>query len=300
MSQSSLRQLDIFAQLIASGSFARCAQDLGIAVDIVEREAGSLELRLGYRLFDREGDKVRPTAAGLKTARALTQLSQGTPESWAPPALDAVAPPEPARQSILLAAPAPVFGHFQEALAAFEAANEDIAITLDLGIHLATDAARAFARGTADIAYFYALEDPVDPPARYGWSEQLNLYVGDRHPLASAAAAPVEDVAAGGLLAMEARGGLRSITDAALARAGIDPVRPVLESDNMFDILAALRAGDGCFPAFGPLARDLGRMDGIRRLALDRPLPAIGIWQAVRPEAEGSVAVGALADFLFL
>src|SRR3546814_1354780 len=48
---------------------------------------------------------------------------------------------------------------FQEALAAFEAANDDVAITLDLTIHLADEAAWALRRGKADIAYFYRSEE---------------------------------------------------------------------------------------------------------------------------------------------
>lgn len=309
MGPSSLRQLDIFAQLVASGSLTRCARDMGLAIDAVEREIGSLELRLGYGLFDRDGDRMRPTPAGMKTARALTLLSDedapAPPPDRSSPALPRERPaapvaPDPSRHAIMLAAPAPVFGHFQDALAAFEAANEDIAITLDLSIHVAADVKAAFARGRADIAYFYALTQPADLPARYGWSEPLNLYAGDVHPLASDPAARLRDVESAPLLAMEARNGLRRISDEALDQAGIRIGRPLLESDNMFDILAALRSGEGLFPAFGALARDLGRMGGIRRVALERPLPAIGVWQAVREESQGERAVGALADFLFL
>src|SRR3546814_3435786 len=73
---------------------------------------------------------------------------------------------------------------FQEALAAFEAANDDVAITLDLTIHLADEAAWALRRGKADIAYFYALGETDEPLSRYGWSEQINLYAGADHPLA--------------------------------------------------------------------------------------------------------------------
>ncbi|MFD2428698.1 hypothetical protein ACFSUK_12240 [Sphingobium scionense] len=54
-----------------------------------------------------------------------------------------------------------MFGHFQDALTAFEAANDDIAITLDLSVQSAVDAARAIESLRADIAYFYALEEPV-------------------------------------------------------------------------------------------------------------------------------------------
>ncbi|APL95316.1 LysR family transcriptional regulator [Sphingobium indicum] len=304
MATPSLRQLDIFAQMVASGSLSRCAGDLGVTPDDVARDLASLELRLGYRLFDDLAGAPRLTAAGRKTAEAMTLLSQDRPENWQVDQADgivpAAAPPESSssRQSIVLAAPAPVFGHFQEALAAFEAANDDVAITLDLTIHLADEAAWALRRGKADIAYFYALGETDEPLSRYGWSEQINLYAGADHPLARRDSVATGELAAMPTLAMEAHNGLRRIIDEALLRGGIRLGDPVLETDNLFDIMTILREGAGCFAAFGPLARDLGRMTGIRRIALERPLPAIEVRQALRPES--APAAAALAEFLFL
>ena len=309
MSSPSLRQLDIFAQMVAAGSAARCAQDLGLDLGEVLDGIAALEMRLGYRLFDDPAGAARLTPAGRKTAQAMMQLGSDTPSPAgaatveAPDAPDAPAPPplaEPPREGIILAAPAPIFGHFQDALAAFEAANDDIAISIDLHVHSARDAATALARGRADIAYFYALEEPAEPPSRYGWSEPLNLYAGSGHRLARADMVGRDDIAATPLLAMEPHNGMRQIVDAALARARLPFDAPALESDNMFEIMAALRDGAGCFAAFGPLARDLGRMSGIRRLALDMPLPAIEIRQAIGADAARKPAVDALAEFLFL
>ena len=305
MSSPSLRQLDIFAQMVAAGSVARCAEDMGLTRPEVLDGIAALEMRLGYRLFDDPGGEARLTPAGRKTAQAMMQLGGDD----APAAVDAsaadmpplqAAQPTPPRDAIILAAPAPIFGHFQDALAAFEAANDDIAISIDLHVHSARDAATALARGRADIAYFYALEEPAEPPSRYGWSEPLNLYAGSGHRLARAAMVGRDDIAATPLLAMEPHNGMRQIVDAALARARLPFDAPALESDNMFEIMAALRDGAGCFAAFGPLARDLGRMSGIRRLALDMPLPAIEIRQAVGADAARKPAVDALAEFLFL
>ncbi|WP_176597413.1 MULTISPECIES: LysR family transcriptional regulator [Sphingobium] len=310
MATPSLRQLDIFAQMVASGSLLRCARDLGITADDVARDLASLELRLGYRLFDDLAGDARLTAAGRKTAQAMTLLSQDQPDNWQVDQADDIAPPpaspgalpstapSPARETIVLAAPAPVFGHFQEALAAFEAANDDVAITLDLTIHLAEEAAWALHRGKADIAYFYALGETDDLPSRYGWSEQINLYAGADHPLARRDSVATEELAVMPTLAMEPRNGLRQIIDEALLRGGVRLGDPVLETDNLFDIMTILREGAGCFAAFGPLARDLGRMTGIRRIALERPLPAIEVRQAVRPQSPAAAA--ALAEFLFL
>lgn len=302
MAKPSLRQLDIFAQMVASGSVSHCARDLGLTIDEIVHDLTSLEMRLGYRLFENLPDRASLTPAGRKTAEAMTLLSQEQPEDWkvetgkdSPP----VATP-PARQSIILAAPAPVFGHFQEALAAFEAANDDIMITLDLTIHLADEAARALSDGRADIAYFYALGEPSSMTSRYAWSEQINVYAGVDHPLAHQESISPIDLAAIPSLALEPHNPLRRIIDEALSNEGIALGPPVLETDNMFDIMSILREGDGCFAAFGPLARDLGRMNGIQRLALERPLPAIEVRQALDTRGQGNSAAAALAEFLFL
>ncbi len=289
--------------MVASGDAALCARDLGISVKKVAQDLASLEMRLGYRLFDEISGDLRLTAAGRKTAEAMTLLSRGDPESWSSTETEepeAQSPVQEERQTIVLAAPAPVFGRFQEALAAFEAANEDVAITLDLTIHLAEEAAVALRDGRVDIAYFYALGEAADLPSRYGWSEQINLYAGNDHPLALKDSVSAQDLATLPMLMMERPNPLRRIIDAALAREGIRTGDPVLETDNMFDIMTILREGAGCFAAFGPLARDLGRLGGIRRLALERSLPAVEVRQAIGARAADGSAATALADYLFL
>ncbi len=322
MDTPSLRQLDIFAQMVAAGSLVRCARYLDMPVSRVAAEIEALELRLGYRLFDDLERTARLTPAGHKTAQAMTLLSQGEPEQWenveiatpksepppkqytepdyAPQFKLLVPPPAPQiqRRTITLAAPAPVFGHFQDALAAFEAANDDIVIALDLHVQTAGDAARALASGKADIAYFYALEAPADPPSRYGWSEQLNFYAGETHPLARIDSVPRTALSVTPLLTLERGNTMRDVIEAALLKGRAETGPAALESDDLAAIMAALREGAGVFAAFGPLARDLGRMSGIRRLALDTPLPSIEIRQAVA--ATNVPAVEALAEFLFL
>lgn len=312
MNSPSLRQLDIFAQMVAAGSVTRCADEQGVGVDQILRDLASLEMRLGYRLFDDLDGMARLTPAGRKTAQAMTLLTQDpqvSTQEETPPQPGLIPAPfvpipaipvGPHRQLIALAAPAPVFGHFQDALAAFEAANEDIAITLDLHVHSAQDAASALANGRADIAYFYALEEPSDFGSRYGWSEQLNLYAGSGHALARADSVSRDDLALTPMLSLETRNGIRDVIEAALAKGRMRNMMPLLESDNMFEIIAALRDGAGCFAAFGTLARDIGRMGGIQRLAIDIPLPAIEIRQAIAPRSTDKPAVEALAEFLFL
>jgi DNA-binding transcriptional LysR family regulator len=82
MANPSLRQLDIFAQMVAAGGISRCARDLGLPVEEIAQDITSLEMRLGYRLFEDLPERKRLTPAGHKTAEAMTLLSQDQQESW--------------------------------------------------------------------------------------------------------------------------------------------------------------------------------------------------------------------------
>ena len=81
MTNPSLRQLDIFAQMVAAGSLTRCAQTLGVSSAVIERDMASLEMRLGYRLFDDIRGAARLTRAGRRTAQAMTLLARLNPST---------------------------------------------------------------------------------------------------------------------------------------------------------------------------------------------------------------------------
>ena len=68
----SLRQLEAFVQVAASGSFRRAAAQLGQAQPVLSRLIGQAEQTLGARLFDRDTRRVEITPAG----RELLPLAQ--------------------------------------------------------------------------------------------------------------------------------------------------------------------------------------------------------------------------------
>ena len=352
-----LRQLDIFAQMIASGAVADCARDLGLSPGEVEQEIDALETRLGHRLFDRKGGVATLTEAGRKTVEAMQHLSEITPDDWqdsgvpeqepepaperqrapmpaaaqdAPahpstfrplspkplsmPHVDrpAIAPalapaPAPAplpamaqREAIVIAAHPAIFSHFQDALSAFELTNaQDVVITLDLDTHSATQAIPALARGQIDIAYFYTLGEPEGWPTRYAWSEQMMLYIGADHPLADRDIVDHDDLAGVQPVMLSPGNSLRPLIDGALDMAGIARADAVLEADNLYDIMMAVRAGEGYFAGFGPLARDFARMNGIKRLPLAFPLPPIDVRQATRAAVRDDSMLAVFSEYLF-
>jgi len=204
-----------------------------------------------------------------------------------------------AQQQVTVAAHPSVFGHFQEALTAFEQANPDVAIALELDAFTAMRAEPLLASGEVDIVYYYAMGERERFESRYVWSESLSIFIGADHRLARLDAITVEDLVGVRPVLLGSRNPLRPILDNAMIRGGVDLWHPALETDNLYDIMTAVRDGKGYFAAFGPLARDFGKMPGIRRLPLVDPLPPVEVRQAVREDVRNDPVVSSLAEYLF-
>lgn len=237
--------------------------------------------------------------------KAVTkETERATPRHFVPqdPKQPPLSPPPPAPdpvRSIVLASHPAIFSHFQEALVAFEQASPDIGITMRLAGLGLPEVAGLFARGEADIAYFYALEEPQDLPSRYAWSERISLFVGEGHPLAKKATLAAEDLATVPYVALARDTLARTLTEEALARDGLIVGTAISETDNLYEIMKRVQSSPCYFAAFGPMARDFGKMPGIARLAWAQGLPQVQVRQAVRQELAEDPAVVALAEFLF-
>lgn len=241
----------------------------------------------------------QPTVVSLFAERPLP-VPANDPEPFQPTAPPPVLELQGvAQQQVVVAAHPSVFGHFQEALTAFEQANPDVSITLELDAFTAMRAEPLLAAGRVDIVYYYAMGERERFESRYVWSESLSIFIGADHPLAQQDSVTVEDLIRVRPLLLGSRNGLRPILDNAMRRGGIDLWQPAMETDNLFDIMTAVREGAGYFAAFGPLARDFGKMDGIKRLPFVDPLPPIEVRQVVREEMRDDPVVASLAEYLF-
>ena len=112
MDSASLRQIEIFAQLISFGDTAACASYLDLTEDDVRAAIGGLEDRLGHRLFDSTGQGLALSAAGRRAVEALALLSGDgalTPSSPGEPERAAVRPATPITLTLTVAAPTALF-----------------------------------------------------------------------------------------------------------------------------------------------------------------------------------------------
>lgn len=211
----------------------------------------------------------------------------------------ATPPSQASVQTITLASHPAIFSHFQEALLAFEDASPDIGITLMLESIDEEQATRLFYEGAADIAYYYALAEGRSFPSRYAWSERISIFVSADHPLAAEEALGAREIAALPYAALKPGNLARVLAEESLAESGLALPAPELETDDLYAIMKHLKESNACFPAFGPMARDFGKMRGIERLAYASGLPQIQVRQAIRPALAQDPAVQALAEFLF-
>jgi len=208
------------------------------------------------------------------------------------------APAEPV-QSITLASDPSIFSHFQEELVAFEDASPDIGITLSLtGLDL-DQLTALFTEKAADIGYFYTLDEKDAFNSRYAWSERISLFTGRDNALAKLDNASANDLESIPYVALAPDNITRHLAEESLARHGLQVSRPVLETDNLYDIMKYVMKHESYFAAFGAMARDFGKMSGIARLAYTQGLPQVHVRQAVRPDLAKDPAVLALAEFLF-
>jgi len=246
-----------------------------------------------------------PTAERSKAQNAENK-AKATPRPSPPaeqnPAIPASPPSPPAqdavRQVVLASHPA-IFSHFQEALVAFEEASPDIGITMRLAGIGAPEVADLFARNLADIAYFYALEEPERFLSRYAWSERISLFVGEGHPLAGKDGITAADLADTPYVALAPGNLARALIEEALAGNGLHVGPALMETDNLYEIMKQVQSRPCYFAAFGPMARDFGKMSGIVRLPWAQGLPQIQVRQAVRDDLANDPAIVALAEFLF-
>lgn len=419
MSSPIIQQFDIFAQLVLSGSISASADTLGISPADVLGAMDALENRIGYALFQMEGEDIRLTPTGQTLVKALSSLSFAEQEQWisamleeegeetppslsssetfavfeenialsghndgkenalwltnaapdfnpdgsarpdgpgrapqkpveSPPAFRTILPavretapppsvsddtdpstpadplekdapptfantsfassvfansvferPRPPARTITLASHPAIFSHFQEALLAFEQASPDIDISLRLENLGEADIRRLFQQKLADIGYFHALGEGDALSSRYAWSERISLFVGDGHPLMKMPATMADDIAAFPYSALAPGNPARLLTEQALADNGLIVGPALFETDNLYEIMQQVQQKPCYFAAFGPMARDFGKMPGISRIAYAQGLPQVQVRQAVRSDLVDDPIILALSEFLF-
>lgn len=242
---------------------------------------------------------VAPAPAPAPHVPAMT----GTAEAASTPPVSSpvvsLIRPQGQVRHLTLAAHAVIFSHFQESLTAFEEANPDIRITVELAPLAHADAWRMLERGDADIAYYYALDRQGGGEGRYAWSEPVSLFAAADHALGRLDHAMAADLAQTPYIALPDHDLLRELMEAALERTGLRVGEARTVGANLYEVLRAVQTGRGYCAALGSMARDFARMPNITRIRYAQGMPQVAIFQGVAPARADDAAVQALSEYLF-
>lgn len=281
MATITLRQLEIFAQIVEHGSFRNCARQIGVSQVAISDHVRQLEQRLGQKLFERvSGGASVLTPAGERVLGHARRILGAIDQLMGDMA--GAAPEARGGRRLIIAAHSHIFRYFQEALAKLEVDNPEIGIELDLDTFTAIPLAEKLREQGVDIGFFYALEPPHQFESTLMWHEPLALFAARDHALAHKDMVTASDVLAHPLARLGPDNRLRILIDAALEQAGLGDMRTGTESDNYGLILATVRNGDGLLCDFESSASDLQNLGGLKRIAFEGDLPDIEVRRTIR------------------
>jgi DNA-binding transcriptional LysR family regulator len=274
-----LRQLQYFVAVAEDLNFTRAAARVHVAQPAISQQIARLEHELGQELFDRTGRQIRLTPAGEKflpyARETLETVTRGR---------EAVASMSGAlagRLSVGTIQSPP--SALLDALAAFHRDYPLVDVSLRTGSpdHLADQVAN----GVLDTALLGVTGHPLPPAvvaAAYGVEPLIALVASD-HPLALRTRITLNALRDQPLVTLARGSGLRTVLEAACAKAGFNPlIRAETDNISLLIDLAARRLGVAVVPKTGaePLGGDLVT------LALHRPKLArhtLMAWHRHRP-----------------
>ncbi|MPT47117.1 MAG: LysR family transcriptional regulator [Sphingobium sp.] len=278
MSAITIRQLEIFVQIVELGSFRRSAEQIGISQVTISDHIQSLEQQLGYRLFERRpGAPAQVTPAGQKIyTRALRILSELSAMEWEFSADRKGA----ARRRLTMATPDFVIRDLQGKLDQFRNDNPQINMNICLEALSYEDISQRLNNNIIDIAYILAVDDPGLFPSQFISYEPLAIYTSPNHPLAQKTEVSTTDLMDYRTIRLGPHGHARAAVDEAMARCGLGQIETALESDGYGLVLNALQQTN-CFACMyaGKPGEQLPHNHFIR-LPINFPLPPLQLREA--------------------
>jgi len=293
MSGLSIRQLEIFVQVVEIGSFRRCADQIGISQVAVSEHVHALEKQVGVSLFERSpGRAAQITAAGRRVfARAVRILDELNALEWE----FSSGKRGPGRAGLTLAAQGYVLRDLYHELDRFRADHPMIDLLIRSEPINLLDVRDLLLNNQVDLIYFLALDDPHLFPSRFVSYEHLAIYVSPPHPLANQAIVSAAQLAEFRTVRLGPLGHLRAAVDDAMDRVGLGNVETLIETDDYGLILDTLRNSDGfaCMLR-GSAAHPLPHAPMLE-LELARPLPPLQLREAISARGARSAALSSLS-----
>jgi len=274
-----LRQWEIFAAVVAHGSFRRCAEALGISQVSVSEHMRSLEKHLGVELFERTpGGPVHLTEAGKRAVTGVEDLL-----AHAHDFVEMVAGGEAEDLVIEVALHGFMMRNLRDVV---EIWNSTATKEIQLRSHDSTSEEllqQVMAR-ELHTAYFYSFGG-LDAVGEIVGFEPLSLFVSSDHPLVTKPVVTIADLEKVPVVGLSTNRPLRRVSDAILHSLGIESIVHAVETSEFGLILSSLRRGIGYTCMFRGIREEEAQNFGLSVLNLDRDVPPLEIRRITRRAA---------------
>lgn len=263
----SIRQLEAFVQVAASGSFRQAAQQLGQSQPALSSAIRRAEQTLGARLFDRDTRHVRITATGQELLPIARRVLRDFDH-----ALGDLGEFMAGRSGhvTVAALPSTSVSLVPRAIAAFLRAHPQVTFSL---VEAPAEALLAMVEeGRADFGLSVRPQPRQRLHYRHLRDDPFVLVCRRDDPLAARASVPWSVFATRPCIVSAPHSSIRLVTDAAFLRLRT-PVQPVLEFPSVAACGAMVAAGLG-IAALPVLALELANMAELAAVPLARPAVA--------------------------
>ena len=295
LSRLRLRQLELVCLLSETSSMRVASQRMHLSAPALSKSLREVERLAGTELFERTSRGMRPTPAGeafVRHARAILQRAQDLPHCGRE------ASALPARATFRLGtAPFIAWRLIPPALQAMAASGEIPRIHLVEG--RIVPLAEQLVQG--DLDAILTLFTP----------EALEVFGGEALALEQIRAEPMvivtgpadrsaarraswKQLAARDWILPPSTYTARILVQRAFLEAGLLPPEPLIESIDIPAMLALVKAGLGISPAFESTVHDDLAAGALRRIRMERELPAVPIGLAFRKSTADLTVVNAL------
>jgi DNA-binding transcriptional LysR family regulator len=221
--------------MMQAGTTMAAARRLGLSQSAISRSLGNLESRLGRRLFEREGGRLRPTEEAVRLNRRLDPLFE---------ALDRIdGPPEPVGENLRLIAP-PTFAHrfLVSQIAGFLRIHPHFSVSLE--VNTSDEVIRGLMENRFDLGVT-GVELTRAGVALHPWRHAPAVCVLPlTHPLAACERIAPPDLEGAALIALTHRHARRAQLDKVLSAARVAP-KIAIEVSTSFAAVDMAREGMG-------------------------------------------------------
>jgi DNA-binding transcriptional LysR family regulator len=293
MSGFTLRQLEIFAQVVERGSFRRCAESLGVSQVSISEHVRELEARLGAKLFHRNaGGPATLTPDGEQAYRRVSAILADINDlTW-----EIGGGRKGARTRLGLALHPYVLRRLGSSLAEFKA-KHPVEVTLDFELATPDQLHQRVQSRELDVAYIITFDGHDAPYSELVCLEPVGIFVAANHPLARKQGVTAAEIRATPAIHLAPRNPLRLAVDRALQQANCTADNVLLQADEYGLILHSTQTGEGFACLFVSMAEELATA-GIVQVALEHPVPGLQVRQIVRHSAHHDPLVKPLIDTL--